>query len=360
MKNLFFGFLFACLLGGIIWFTSYVIKKSSTPEIVYQTEQGVYTSLYKKTMANGSILPRKEVNVKSSVSGLLEELYVSSGSIVKKGDLIAKIKIIPNTENLTRAKAAVQSAKINFDNAKKELDRVQNLYDKEIISKQEYDALVFNYNVAQQQVYEAQESLEVIQKGTSKNSGQVLNEIKATISGTILSIGALTGDQITESNNFSEGTTIATIADMESVYFSGKVDESEVGKLKEGMSVILKIAAIENQEFDATLDFISPKGVDEEGTVKFTIQATINNLDSLQLRAGYSANAEIVLEKSENVIAINEGNVLFEEGKNYVEVETAEEQVFEKKEVKLGLSNGLQVEIISGIDSTSKIKVQQF
>lgn len=359
MKNIFFGFLFACLLGGIIWFASFVIKKSKTPEVIYQTEKGIYTDIYKKTMANGSILPRKEVNVKSSVSGLLEELYIGSGSVVKKGDLIAKIKIIPNTETLTRAKAAVQSAKINFDNAKLELNRVQTLYEKEIIPKSEYDALVFNYNVAQQQVYEAQESLEVIQKGASKNSGQVLNEIKATIGGTVLSIGALTGDQITESNNFSEGTTIATIADMESVYFSGKVDESEVGKLKEGMPVILKIAAIENTQFNAVLDFISPKGADEEGTVKFTIQASIKDLDSIKLRAGYSANAEIVLDKSENVLSINEGNVLFEDNKTYVEVETTN-QVFEKKEVKLGLSNGLQVEILNGIDSASKVKIQQF
>lgn len=359
MKNLFFGFLFACLLGGIIWFAIFVIKKSKTPEIVYQTEQGTYIDIYKKTMANGSILPRKEVNVKSSVSGLLDEIYVGSGSVVTKGDLIAKIKIIPNTENLTRAKAAVKAAKINFDNAKLELDRVKELYTKEVISKSEYDALVFNYNVTQQQVVEAEENLEVIQKGTSKNSGQVLSEIRATISGTILSVGALTGDQITESNNFSEGTTIATIADMESVYFSGKVDESEVGKLKEGMPVILKIAAIENKEFDAILDFISPKGADEEGTVKFTIQASIQNLDSTKLRAGYSANAEIVLEESENVLAISEGNVLFEDNKTFVEVETTD-QVFEKQEVEIGLSNGLKVEIKSGIDSTSKVKIQQF
>lgn len=357
MKNIFFGFLFACILGGLIWFVSYIVGKSNTPEVVYETEQAVYMDLYKKTMATGSILPRKEVNVKSAVSGLLEELYVGSGSVVKKGDLIAKIKIIPNTESLTRAQAAVQAARINLDNALLELNRVKELYEAKIISKMEYDALLFQVAVNQQQLEEAEESLEVIQKGASKNSGQVLNQIRATISGTVLSVGALAGDQVTESNNFSEGTTIATIADMESVYFSGKVDESEVGKLKEGMPVLLSIGAIEDYVFNAKLDFISPKGVDEEGTVKFNIQASIEQVDSIPLRAGYSANAEIVLDKRDQVLSINEGNVLYSNDSTFVEIEVGD-QSFEKQFVQLGLSNGLSIEVLSGIDSTTRVKVQ--
>lgn len=357
MKNIFFGFLFACIVGGVFWFVSYIVNKSNTPEVVYETEQATYTDIYKKTMATGSILPRKEVNVKSSVSGLLEELYVGSGSIVTKGDLIAKIKIIPNTETLTRAQAAVKASKINLDKAILELERVEGLYAASMISKLEYDGLVFNVAVGKQQLEEAEESLEVIQKGASKNSGQILNQIRATISGTVLSVGALPGDQITESNTFSEGTTIATIADMESVYFSGKVDESEVGKLKKGMPILLSVGAIQAHVFDATLDFISPKGVDEEGTVKFTIQASIEKKDSIALRAGYSANAEIVLDKREHVLSINEGNVVHKNDSIYVEV-AVEEQKFEKREVKLGLSNGLMVEIISGIDSTDQVKIQ--
>jgi HlyD family secretion protein len=357
MKNIFFGFLFACLLGGLIWFVSYIITKSNTPEVVYETDRAVFMDLYKKTMATGSILPRKEVNVKSAVSGLLDELYVGSGSVVKKGDLIAKIKIIPNTESLTRAKAAVKSSKINLDNAFLELERVQGLYEAGVISKSEYDALVFQLAVSKQQLEEAKESLEVIQKGASKNSGQVLNEIRATISGTVLSVGALAGDQVTESNNFSEGTTIATIADMESVYFLGKVDESEVGKLKKGMPVLLSIGAIEDYVFNATLDFISPKGIDEEGTVKFNIQATIEQVDSIPLRAGYSANAEIVLDKREKALSISEGNVMYKGDSTFVEIMIGEQQ-FEKRIVVLGLSNGLQVEIVSGIDSTHLIKAR--
>lgn len=357
MKNLFYGFLFAVILAGAIWFAFYFYSKNNTPEVTYQTETLMERSIYKKTMATGVLNPRKEVNMKSSVSGIVDKLFVGTGSLVEKGDLLAKIKIIPNTQSLTMAKAAVKKADLNLGNALLDLNRNKGLFEKGIIPKMEYDANVFNYNVRLQELEEAKQNLEVINTGSVRNSKEVLSDIRATISGTILSIGALVGDHITEANTFSEGTTIATVADMGSVYFAGKVDESEVGKLKTGLPIILKVGAIEDKEFEAVLDFIAPKGIDEEGTVKFSVQASINIPDSVTLRAGYSANAEVVLDKRENVMTLSEANVIFQNDSTFVELET-DTQVFEKRLVKTGLSDGIFIEIVSGIDTTAKVKIQ--
>lgn len=357
MKNLFYGFLFAVLIFGSIWFAKYFYSKNNTPEVIYKTEKLQKRSIFKKTMATGTIRPRKEINMKSSVSGIVDEIYVGTGSLVKKGDLLAKIKIIPNTQSLTMAKSSVKKAELNLDNALLDLNRNKSLFEKGIIPRMEYDGYLFNVSVRQQEVDEAKQNLQVIKTGSVSNSKEVLSNIRATISGTVLGFGALVGDQITEANTFSEGTTIATVADMGSVYFSGKVDESEVGKLKEGLPIILKIGAIEDKEFNAVLDFIAPKGEDDEGTIKFSVQASITIPDSVELRAGYSANAEVVLDQRENILAISEANVVFTEDSTYVEVET-DEQVFEKKLVKTGLSDGIFIEIVSGIDTTQNVKIR--
>lgn len=357
MKNLFYGFLFAIILIGGIWFITFFYNKSNTPEITYKTEQLQRKSIFKKTMATGTILPRKEVNMKSSVSGIIDKLYVGSGSVVEKGDLLAKIKIIPNAQSTSQAESSIKRADINLANARQELNRNKALYEKGIIPKMEFDNYTYNFDLRAQELADAKENLRVIKTGAASNDKATLTNIRATISGTILGVGGLVGDHITEANTFTEGTTIATVADMRSVYFSGKVEESEVGKLEEGMPIILKVGAIEDTEFDATLDFISPKGVEEDKTVKFSINATINIPDSVKLRAGYSANAEIVLDKREDILVLAEGNLIFKNDSTFVEVETSE-QVFERREVKTGLSDGLFVEILSGIDSTSVIKIQ--
>jgi len=357
MKNLFYGFLFAILLIGGIWFATYFYGKNNTPETSYKSEKIQKKDIFKKTLATGKILPRKEVKMKSSVSGIIEKLYVGTGSVVKKGDLLAKIKIIPNAQSITQAKATIKRAQLNLSNAALELERNKILYEKGIIPKVEFDKYTYNYDIKNQELQDAKESLQVIKTGASNNAKKTLTNIRATISGTVLNIGALVGDHITEANTFTEGTTIATVADMRSVYFSGKVEESEVGKLKEGLPIILKVGAIEDKEFDAVLDFIAPKGDEEDKTVKFSISATINIPDSVNLRAGYSANAEIVLDKRENVYAISEGNIIFENDSTFVEIEKSE-QNFEKTYVKTGLSDGIFVEIISGIDTSDLVKIQ--
>jgi len=357
MKNLFYGFLFAFLIFGGIWFANYFYSKNNTPDITYQTEKLQKKSIYNKTMATGTINPRKEVNMKSSVSGIVEKLFVGTGSEVKKGDLLARIKIIPNAQSINQAKSSIKRAELNLANASLELNRNKTLFEKGIIPKVEFDNYTFNYDIKAQELEDAKQNLEVIRTGATRNSKQTLSNIRATISGTVLSIGALVGDHITEANTFTEGTTIASVADMRSVYFAGQVEESEVGKLTEGLPIILKVGAIEDTEFDAVLDFIAPKGNNDDKTVKFSINASIDIPDSILLRAGYSANAEIVLDKRENVLALAEGNLVFRNDSTFVEVETSE-QVFEKRIVKTGLSDGIFVEIISGIDTTDNIKIQ--
>lgn len=356
MKNLFFGFLAAMFLIGIIWLSKFYYTKNNTPEIIYETTSLTKSSIFQNTLATGSIRPRKEVKVKSAVSGLLETLYFGTGDYVKKGDLIAKVKIIPNAENLTRAEEAVNRAKINVSNAANDLNRNTGLFEKGVIPKVEYDRFLFQYDLSLQELKEAQSSLQVVKNGAAKNSGTVQNEVRATIEGTILELGALEGDNVIETNTFSEGTTIVSIADLSNVYFSGTVDESEVGKLEEGMPVILSIGALDEISLDGKLTFIAPKGEDVEGTVKFSIQASIDIPEDVELRAGYSANAEIVIAKSEDVWVLNEGNVIFENDSTFVELEISENQ-YRKQAVKVGLSDGINIEVISGIDSTHKIKV---
>ena len=356
MKNLFFGFLAAIFLVSVVWLAKFYYTKNNTPDVIYETTVLTKTSIYQNTLATGSIRPRKEIKVKSSVSGIVENLYFGTGDYVKKGDVIAKIKIIPNAENLLRAEEAIKKAQINANNASNELNRNEPLFEKGVISKSVYDGLVFQRDLSQQQLKEAQASLQVIKNGAAKNSGTVQNLVKATMEGTILELGALEGDNVTETNTFSEGTTIVSIADLSNVYFSGTVDESEVGKLEEGMPIKLSIGALDETSLDGKLTFIAPKGTDEDGTVKFTIQASIDIPEGIELRAGYSANAEIIIAKSENIWALNEGNVIFENDSTFVELEISENQ-YKKQAVEIGLSDGINIEIISGIDSTQKIKI---
>ncbi|MEZ4979195.1 MAG: efflux RND transporter periplasmic adaptor subunit [Chitinophagales bacterium] len=356
MKKVFFILLAIFLVLGMAWLIQFYMDKNATPETVFSTTQLERKSIYKNTLATGNIKPMKEVKVKSAVSGILEELYFGSGDVVKKGDIIAKVKIIPNAENLTRAKEAIKKAALNLENSRLELNRNKVLFEKGVIAQQELAGFQFDYDLRLQELNEAELSLEVIQNGAVQNSGEVQNLIRATISGTILELGALVGDNIIESNTFNEGTTIVSIADLSNVYFAGTVDESEVGKLKEGMPVKISVGALDNIEIDGELSFIAPKGIEEEGTVKFSIQASITIPENTNLRAGYSANAEIIIEKRENVWSINEGNLIFEGDSSFVEVQIAD-NVYEKKYVKTGLSDGLFVEILEGIDSTANIKV---
>ncbi|QCR24233.1 efflux RND transporter periplasmic adaptor subunit [Pontibacter sp. SGAir0037] len=338
------------------WLGYYFYNKSNTDPIVYQTEAPFETDIIKKTVATGSIVPRKEVVVKSQVSGVVEELYVEAGQTVKKGQLLAKIRIVPNIVNVNNAENALETARINFEEAKRELERYDELYQQKVVAEQEYRKYKADYNLKREALQSAENNLQLVREGASKRNGQSSNLVLSTIDGMLLDVPVKVGTSIIERNNFNEGTTIASVADMRSLVFEGKIDESEVGKLKEGMDLLLTIGAIEGKIYNAKLEYIAPKGALEEGAIKFPIRAQVLLSEKDFLRAGYSANADIVLDKREKVVAVKESMLLFEKDATFVEVEKAP-QVFEKRQVKTGLSDGINIEIVSGLQKTEKIKV---
>lgn len=333
----------------------FLYQKSAEAPVVYETDSLFVASIVRKTVATGSIVPKKEIALKSQVSGVVETIYIEAGEVVKEGQLIARIKIIPNVVAVNNAEASVKNASINFKNVENELDRQKALFEQKVISEQEYNRMLLDYNLAKQALDAAENNLELIKEGASKKSSNVSNLVRATAAGMILDVPVKEGTFVIESNTFNEGTTIASVADMNEMIFEGKVDESEVGKLKEGMDLDLMVGALDTERFKAQLEFISPKGIEEEGAVQFPIKAKVSLQESAFLRAGYSANADIVLDKRDSVLAIRESNLLFEGDKIFVEVQTAHQQ-FEKREIVTGLSDGINIEVLKGLEKKDFVK----
>ncbi len=341
------------VFGGTIYF---LYQKSQTPEVVYETTTPFKSNIIKKTTATGSVVPRKEIEIKPVVSGIIDEIYVQEGQMIKKGDLIAKIRIIPNMINLNNAQSRIDVAKINLDDAKRNYNRQLELFEKGVIAKADFESYEIAYRNAQEELETAEETLELIQEGQIKKPGSATNTIvKSTIDGMLLDIPVEIGDQVIEANNFNAGTTIASVADMGEMVFEGNIDESEVGKIKEGMPLILTIGALEDVTFDANLEHISPKGAEINGAVQFEIKADVKLQEDQFVRAGYSANADIVLDRVDSVLTISESVLKFDEDTTYVEVEVGEQQ-FEKRIIKTGLSDGINIEVISGLNEDDKIK----
>ncbi len=337
----------------------YLYNKSKQKPVIYKTDTPFYTSITRKTVATGSVIPRKEIEIKPVVSGIVEEIYVEAGKNVKTGQNIAKIRIIPDLVNLNNAEGRLDRAKIALEDAKISYDREEKLFNEGVVPQSELQPIEVTYKNARQEVDAAEANLELIREGVNKKSGKVTNTlITSTIDGMILDIPVKVGSSVIEANTFNAGTTIATVADVKDMIFDGKVDETEVGKIKPGMGLLLSIGAIENDTFQATLKYIAPKGVVENGAVQFEIKADVALKEGQFIRAGYSANADIVLEKKDKVLAIPEGDLLFEEDSTFVEVETAP-QKFEKRLIKTGLSDGINIEVVSGLTGKDKIKVQQ-
>jgi HlyD family secretion protein len=357
MKKILRITLFVAIAGIFVWTIWFLYKKSEEKPVVFQTQVPEVANIVKKTVATGAVVPRKEVNIKPRVSGIIEELYVIAGNKVKKGDMIARIKIIPNMVNLNEAENRLNRAKITLDNAQIDYDRNKKLYDGKMIAYAEFQSFQLNYNNAKAELETAENNLQLIKEGMSKGSGTVSNTIvRSTIEGMVLDVPLKEGSSVIESNTFNEGTTIAVVADLGEMIFEGKVDESEVGKIRPGMDLILTIGAIEKEKFDARLEYIAPKGVKENGAIQFVIKAEMKLREGHFIRAGYSATADIVLDSKDSVLSIPESLLQFEtEDKPYVELETTP-QVFEKRYVKLGLSDGIRVEVLDGLAKTDKIK----
>ncbi len=386
----------------------YFSQKSDGGDESVELTKAEIANIIKKTVATGAIRPRKEVQIKPQVSGVVEELYVEAGQMVSKGQRLARIKLIPSEVNINNArsnaelarirykeaqreaerqrdlagkKLDIESARISYEDARKEEERQRQLFNEGIISELDYRQYKVNMelrkaefdniqissesmlrqleadvDIRKQEMEAAINNLQLLREGATKNSRQVSNVVTSTVDGMVLEIPVEEGSSVIERNNFNEGTSIAAIADMNSLIFEGLVDESDVGKLKEGMPLELSVGAIENQKFDAVLEYISPKGVEEEGTVKFTVKAAVKPAKDIFLRAGYSANGDIILDRRDSVIAIKERDVIFRNDSTFVEVQTGEDQ-FERRQIKTGLSDGIQIEVQEGLDTITTIKV---
>jgi HlyD family secretion protein len=334
----------------------YLYKKSQAKPIVYETASPFTTDIIRKTVATGSVVPRKEIEIKPKISGIIEQIFVEPGDMVKKGDLIARVKIIPDMINLNNAESRVKRADINLEESRKNYLRYKQLFEQNVVAEADYLTYEIAFRNATEELRTSEDNLQLIREGATKKLGAATNTlITSTINGMVLLVPVEEGNSVIESNQFNDGTTVATIADMSEMIFEGKVDESEVGKIREDMELILSIGAIEQESFAARLERISPKGVEENGAIQFEIRAAVELKDQQFIRAGYSANADIVLERVEQVMAINESMLLFEGDSTYVEVETSPEQ-FEKRFIKTGLSDGIVIQVIEGLSMSDKIK----
>jgi len=351
IKFLILGVIALVFIGTIV----FLYRKSQATPVVYQVDSPAKMTIIKKTVATGKVIPRREIEVKSQVSGVVEKLYVVAGQTIRKGATIARIALRPNMINVSTAEAQLLSARISLRNQATDLERNKKLLAQHVISDSQFEQLSTNYDLQKEAVEAAENTLLLLKTGATKNAANVSNMIPATIDGTVLDVPNKEGAFILESSTFQSGTTLATLADMNDMIFEGLVDESEVGKLRQGMELILNVGALEGKPFTATLEFISPKGVTDQGTIKFTIRAAVKLDKELFLRSNYSANADIVLDKREDALAINEGNLIIDGKATFVEVETGP-QKFEKREIKTGLSDGINIEVIEGLKPDEKIK----
>jgi HlyD family secretion protein len=351
----------------------YLWGKNQEDPVTYTTEKASNQTIVLKTMATGSIVPKEEILIKPNISGVIEEVFIEAGEYVESGDLIAKIRVIPNVSSLTSAKNniassqnALQTAEINFKTQKAIYERQKELFDKGVVAANEFDQVNNTFLQAKQRVEQSRidvtqsrQNYDIIKTGTTSGLGNIAQtQVRATVSGMVLDVPIKEGNQVIEANNFNEGTSIASLADIKKMIFEGKIDESEVGKIKEGLPLEITIGAIENVKFDAILDYIAPKGVAENGAIQFEIKGSLKNIDSTFIRAGLSANASIILDKAENVLAIKEALVQYDpKTKNpFVEVAVGD-QKFERRDVELGLSDGIFVEVKKGLSKTDEIKV---
>ena len=341
-------------IAALIWFG----KKNKKSIVEYETETPFRTTIVKKTVATGKVIPLEEIEIKPQITGIIDKIVLLEGSKVKKGDLIATVRVVPNEQSLISAKGRVDNTKIRLSNAEISYKRSKNLFDKGVIPRAEFENVELTYNQAKQDLKNAQNDFQIIKRGSAGSGASANTNIIAQMSGTILEIPVKEGDQVIQSNNFNAGTTIASIADMNKMIFEGKVDESEVGKLLKGSDIEVSIGAIEGKKFPAKLNFIAPKGTEEAGAVQFKIKADVSLDDKYFIRAGYSANADIVLEKKDSVLAIKEALLKFDKKteKPYVEVKTGEGS-YEKKTIKLGTSDGVNVQILEGVTKDDEIKI---
>jgi len=346
------------VIGSLLYVLKYFNDANSASIIDYETEQPFYTSIEKEVVATGKLNPEDEIQLKPQVSGIIDKIFVEEGDIVMRGDLIANIRVVPNEQALISARSRINSAKLSYDNSKKLFDRSEKLFEKGVISKQDFENSQLSMEQSRESLKQAENDFKIIKQGTLTGGNTANTNVLAQISGTILEIPVREGDQVVERNTFNAGITIATVADMTKMIFEGQVDETEVSKLAEGSEIKVILGALEKEEFEAKLTFVAPKGIELGGAVQFKIKADVSIPESVNVRAGYSANAIMSIGQKENILCVNESLLQFNRitEKPFVEI-LQEDGSFVIKNVEVGISDGINVEILKGVKEGDNIKI---
>ena len=348
------------LVGLAVVGTFVFLWKKAQPEVIeYEIVTPERGTVETKTVATGNVEPRYEILIKPQISGIISEVLKEAGQRVTEGEIIAKVKVIPEMGQLNSAESRVNVARISLDQVESTHRRDEQLFKQGILTAEEFDVSKANYRKAKEELANAQSSLEIVRDGISRNTrSSSTTQIRSTITGMILNVPIKVGNSVIQSNSFNDGTTIASVANMNDMIFRGNVDETEIGKIREGMPIKLTVGALGTRTFDAVLEYVSPKGEEKNGAIQFEIKAAVSLPDTSFVRAGYSANAEIVLERAENVLTIPESTVEFHGDTAFVQVVKQEKpkQIFEKRQIKTGLSDGIKIEVKEGLTEKDKIR----
>lgn len=349
------------LLAVLIFAFYFLWKKTQPVKVVYKIETPKLDTIRQEVVATGKVEPRDEVLIKPQISGIVSDVYKEAGQMIRKGEVIATVKVVPEMGQLSSAESRVSVAEISLAQTKREQARTEELYKKGVVSDEEAEKARTDLSKAEEELRNAKEAMEIVKNGITSRYKELSNtQIRSTIDGMILDVPIKVGNSVILANTFNEGTTIASVADMSKMLFRGKVDETDVGKLFEQMPVKLTIGAMQDVELDATLEYVSPKAVEDNGVIMFEVKAAVKIPSDVFVRAGYSANATITIQSREGVLTLPEGTVEFEGEKASVQVltstEDAEEQTFEKRDVKVGLSDGINIEITEGVTADDKVR----
>jgi HlyD family secretion protein len=363
MKKFFRIFLIV-LIAAIVLGTFYWLWQKSRPVVVeYEVLEATTGSIQNTSVATGKVAPRDEIMIKPQIQGIISELRKEAGDVVRAGEVIAVVKVIPDIASLNSAESRVRVAEIALETTRAAHERQVKLFSEGVIAKEEMETSESQYKRAVEEHQNALDARDIVREGASKSTSDIANtQIRSTIDGMIINIPVKVGNSVMQASTFSEGTTIATVADMSDLIFIGNVDETEVGRVNAGMPVTLSVGAVENQTFNANLEYISPQGVEQNGAILFEIKAAATIPDSVNIRAGYSANAEIILEKVEDVVTVPESAVTFSNDSTFVYLLTdslATPKLFERHDIVTGLSNGLSIEVKEGLEVGQKIRGNQ-
>lgn len=358
-----FKILLWVIVAAIVLGTFYFLYRNSQPkEEHYATVKPEISDIQRTTVLNGKIEPRDEIQIKPQISGIISSIEVEAGDFVNEGDVIARIKVIPEASQLSSAQSRIDAAQLECDDADTKYQRSRDLYQKKVISREEYEDAEKTLKKARQELEYARDSYRIVKEGVSQFNAKESNTlVRATITGLVLDVPVKVGSSVIQANTMNDGTTVATIADMTNLIFKGNVDETEVGMLKPGMKMDITIGAATDLKPSAVLEYISPKGTENNGANTFEIKAALTVDDPSQLRSGYSANASIILDEAKQVMTLPESVVVFEKDSTFVYVltDSVPKQKFERRAVKTGLSNGINVEIKKGVDKKNMIRAEK-